>query len=116
MTFVGTTGGTVAGLASYDAMLAFVKRRFAPDSAERGASLEWLQNLDPDDAAIHLAGWVARAFDRRSSEPALVNLDRQEKEIRATYDVGADRYEIRVDDTAYRITRVERPASSPDRI
>jgi hypothetical protein len=107
ITFLGTTVGGVVSYGIYDALLAFVKQRFARDepSATR-VPLDWLRNEEPDDAAAHLAGWLGRAIDRRGSELDLVSLDRDEDEIRAVYDVGDTRYEIRVDESAYRIARL----------
>lgn len=86
ITFLGTAGGTVVGMAMYDALLAFVKERFAPAEASgTRVSLDWLRNEEPDDATRWLAGWVATALDRRGSELTLVSLDRGEDEIRAVY-------------------------------
>jgi hypothetical protein len=52
-----------------DGLLALVRERFAPDEVRRPrVRLDWLRNEDPDDAARHLAGWVARAIDRRAAE------------------------------------------------
>lgn len=107
ITFLGTTGGTVASLAIYDALRAFVKERVAPGSRGGGARIAYLRSLDEADAESYLAGRVARAIDRRRSDLVLVEFVLDENEARAVYDVGDDRYVARVEETAYRITRIE---------
>lgn len=107
ITFLGSTAGGVASFAIYDALLALIRQRFSPAEVPRpAASLERLRDDDPADVAEELAGWLARALDCRRADLSLVELDRDEDVIRATYDVGADRYEIRVDESGFRITRV----------
>jgi hypothetical protein len=105
ITFLGTAGGTVAGVALYDALLAFVKQRFGLGERDGGTRVDWLRSLDEGFAQDYVAGHVARAIDCRRSDLTLVEFVLDENEARAVYDLGDDRYEVRVDETAYRISQ-----------
>jgi hypothetical protein len=104
---LGTTAGTVAGIPIAEALLAFVKERLGLRHRGGGARIEYLRSLDPGDAESYVSARVARAIDCRRSDLTLVEFVLDENEARAVYDVGDDRYEVRVDHTAYRILRVE---------
>jgi hypothetical protein len=112
ISLLGTVGVGIASQAIYDGMIAFVKSRLARSELvpRARARLEWLRNEEPDDAVAHLTGWVASALDRRRSELSLVEFAQNEAELRAVYDVGDDRYEVRLDELACRIDRIDRTA------
>jgi len=89
-----------------------VKKRFGLGDRGGGDRIEWLRSVDEGFAADVVAGRVARAIDRRRSDLSLVEFVLDENEARAVYDVGDNRYEVRVDETAYRIARVEPPVEA----